>query len=142
MACRFTGTGADVEGLLVETVEGTRATASIRHAMLLTFHPKQRRFMSDDAPDLFGHRPAQGDLFGAAAPAVARPQVDPQKVRLWLNAMLSDLRAAEGASPWPQETTRLNRVIFPQMSNWLPPEERDQLCFAFEAELKRLKLAA
>jgi hypothetical protein len=30
----------------------------------------------------------------------------------------------------------------PQMSNWLAPEERDQLCFAFEAELKRLKLAA
>jgi hypothetical protein len=98
--------------------------------------------MSDDTPDLFGHRPAQGDLFGGEAPRVARPQVDPEKIRLWLDAMLSDLRSAETGSPWPHETTRLNRVIFPQMSNWLPPHEREQMCFAFESELKRLNLAA
>ncbi|MFM9972941.1 MAG: hypothetical protein ACKVON_00015 [Beijerinckiaceae bacterium] len=42
----------------------------------------------------------------------------------------------------PHKKTRLNRVIFPQMSNWLPPHEREQLCFAFESELKRLNLAA
>jgi hypothetical protein len=98
--------------------------------------------LSGDTPDLFGHRPAQADLFGGAAPAIARPQVDPEKVRLSLKAMLDDLRAAREGSPWPQETTRLNRVIFPQMSNWLPPEERDQMCFDFEQELRRLNLAA
>jgi hypothetical protein len=56
--------------------------------------------------------------------------------------MLADLRASRDGSPWPQEQTRLNRVIFPQMSNWLPPEERDQLRFDFDSELKRLNLAA
>jgi hypothetical protein len=30
---------------------------------------------------------------------------------------------------------------FPQMSNWLPPEEKAQLCFEFEMEVKRLEAA-
>jgi hypothetical protein len=34
------------------------------------------------------------------------------------------------------------KLIFPQMANWLPESERDQLRFEFEAELKRLNLAA
>jgi hypothetical protein len=98
--------------------------------------------MNNHAPDLFGHTPPQGDLFAGEAPRAARPQVDPAKVRLWLRAMLDDLRGAADASPWPQDTTRLNRVIFPQMANWLPAEERDQMRFDFECELKRLNLAA
>jgi hypothetical protein len=84
----------------------------------------------------------QGDLFGSDQPQAERRQVDPAKVRLLLETMLRDLRAAEQTSPWPQQTTRLNQLLFPQMSNWLPPEERDQLRFEFEAELKRLNLAA
>ncbi|MGJ0397075.1 MAG: hypothetical protein ACR65U_12695 [Methylocystis sp.] len=52
------------------------------------------------------------------------------------------VRASKKGSPWPPETTRLNRLIFPQMANWLPESERDQLRFEFEAELKRLNLAA
>ncbi len=98
--------------------------------------------MPDSTPDLFGHTPAQADLFGQASAPVARRQVDPAKIRLWLQSMLADLSSAESGSPWPHETLRLNRVIFPQMSNWLPPEERQQLCFAFENELKRLNIAA
>jgi hypothetical protein len=98
--------------------------------------------LSDDSPDLFGHGPAQPDLFGGAGQPAARPQVDPEKVRLWLISMLDDLRGARDGSPWPHETTRLNRLIFPQMSGWLPEEERAQLCFAFEEELRRLNLAA
>jgi hypothetical protein len=98
--------------------------------------------MNDHTPDLFGHTPPQGDLFGGAAPPARKPEVDPAKVRLWLQSMLADLRASRDGSPWPQEQTRLNRVIFPQMSNWLPPEERDQLRFDFDSELKRLNLAA
>jgi len=57
-------------------------------------------------------------------------------------AMLSDIRAAETKSPWPPETTRLNQLIFPQMANWLPEDERDQFRFEFAMELKRLNLAA
>jgi hypothetical protein len=97
--------------------------------------------MSSD-PDLFGHTAAQGDLFGTAPAAYRPPEVDPEKVRLLLKAMLADLSAAKAGSPWPRETTRLNRTIFPQMANWLPEEERDQLRFAFAEELKRLDIAA
>lgn len=99
--------------------------------------------MSGDAPDLFGYSPAQGDLFKSEAPA-ARPQlrVDPDVIRLRLQKMLAEARAAREDSPWPPETTRLNQLIFPQMANWLPEEERDQLRLEFETELKRLNLAA
>jgi hypothetical protein len=98
--------------------------------------------MTDDhAPDLSGHVPAQGDLFaGAGAPAA--PRVDPAAIRRRLLAMLAELRAARQGSPWPPETTRLNRLLFPQMANWLPEAERDQLRFEFERELARLDQAA
>lgn len=100
--------------------------------------------MTDDTPDLFGHTSAQGDLFGSDAASVApgRPKVDPEMIRRRLLSMLSDVRATQDGSPWSHETTRLNQLLFPQMSNWLPQEERDQLRFEFEAELKRLNLAA
>lgn len=98
--------------------------------------------MTTQTPDLFGHTPAQGDLFaGEVAPARAVPQVDPEAIRLKLQAMLADMRAAEGRSPWSREKTRLNQLLFPQMSNWLPEEERDQLRFEFDTELKRLNVA-
>jgi hypothetical protein len=70
------------------------------------------------------------------------PRVDTDKVRLRLLAMLAEARSAKDASPWTPETTRLNQLIFPQMANWLPEEERDRLRFAFETELKRLNAAA
>lgn len=95
-----------------------------------------------DTPDLFGYTAPQGDLFGDAPRAPAVPAVDPERVRRKLHAMLAELRATEAGSPWPRETTRANQLIFPQMTNWLPAEERDQLVFDFEAELRRLKLAA
>lgn len=98
--------------------------------------------MPQPMPDLFGHMPSQGDLFaGEAVQARAVPQVDPEAVRLKLQAMLADMRAAEGRSPWSREKTRLNQLLFPQMSNWLPEAERNQLRFEFDTELKRLNVA-
>ena len=100
--------------------------------------------MTDDAPDLFGHKPAQGELFAGVEPP--RPQwkveVDPEMIRRRLHKMLAEARAAKDESPWPYETMRVNRTIFPQMANWLPDDEADQLRRAFAAELKRLNLAA
>lgn len=99
--------------------------------------------MPQDTPDLFGHSPAQGDLFaGESFGAKKTAQVDPEVIRRRLHAMLAAVRASKKGSPWPPETTRLNQLIFPQMANWLPESERDQLRFEFEAELKRLNLAA
>ena len=43
--------------------------------------------------------------------------------------------------PWDSEKVRLYRLIFPQMSNWLPKEEAAQLCFEFDSEMKRLEAA-
>lgn len=94
--------------------------------------------MTDNAPDLFGHTPAQGDLFGRAAPAAAAPKVDPAEIRLRLLAMLAEARAARNGAPWSPETMRLNQLIFPQMANWLPDAERDQLRIEFQRELERL----
>jgi hypothetical protein len=99
--------------------------------------------MPQDTPDPFGHSPAQGDLFaGESLGPRQTPQVDPDVIRRRLHAMLAAVRARQKGSPWSPETTRLNQLIFPQMANWLPESERDQLRFEFEAELKRLNLAA
>lgn len=99
--------------------------------------------MTEQTGDLFGGGPAQRDLFAGEPVATPRkPQVDPAMIRRKLLAMLADLQSAEDGSPWPYETTRLNKVLFPQMSNWLPEDERAQLRFEFETELKRLNLAA
>lgn len=75
-------------------------------------------------------------------PVRQTPQVDPDVIHRRLQAMLAAVRASKKGSPRPPETTRLNQLIFPQMANWLPESERDQLRFEFEAELKRLNLAA
>jgi hypothetical protein len=99
--------------------------------------------MTQDTPDLFGHRPAQGDLFaGESFGGNKTAQVDPEVIRRRLHAMLAAVRSTKKGSPWTPETTRLNQLIFPQMANWLPESERDQLRFEFEAELKRLHIAA
>lgn len=89
----------------------------------------------------------QGDLFGPAQLGLGledtRPdptKVDPQAVREELLAILATARAAQDAAPWDRRTQRYHRVVFPQMANWLPPEEADQLRFAFLAELDRIEL--
>lgn len=46
-------------------------------------------------------------------------------------ARRSDRRHGRLGSPWSAETTRLHQLIFPQMANWLPVEEREQMCLEF-----------
>lgn len=90
--------------------------------------------------DLFGRQPSQGELFAASsAPAQIAP-VTPDSVREKLLTMLAQLRSAE-RMPWPERKARINEVIFPQMANWLPKDEGEQLCFAFQQELARIRLA-
>jgi hypothetical protein len=99
--------------------------------------------MQNDVSKLFEEGPAQGDLFANLPPPPPKtPQVDVAKIRRKLERMLDDVRAAQDGSPWPYETTRLNKLLFPQMSNWLPKDERDRLRLEFETELKRLNLCA
>lgn len=94
--------------------------------------------MGRDQLDFF-QDDSEADLFG---PDYEPPvyHADPDEVRAELNRILGEARAANTV-PWDAPKTRLYQTIFPQMSQWLPEEEGQQLCFAFEAELERLKAA-
>jgi hypothetical protein len=100
--------------------------------------------MSDPA-DLFG--PAESDqlsLFGVGEgrfQAPVSPPVDhPARARAKLNALLEVVRAAR-TMPWPERDARMWQTVFPQMANWLPDDEANQLRFAFAQEIERLKAA-
>ena len=83
---------------------------------------------------------SQQDLFGnvAAAPVNYAPQ--PGDVRAKLHLVLAQARAAP-ATPWRDKDREFYRLVFPQMTNWLPDDEARQLRFAFETELARLEAA-
>ena len=92
----------------------------------------------DAQPDLFITE-VQTDLFGEEAPPRAYCP-EPDKVRERLHKILAEARAAQKL-PWEPTRVSLYRTIFPQMTNWLPEDEGEQLRFEFEAELARLKAA-
>jgi hypothetical protein len=77
----------------------------------------------------------QGDLFGPPPRQSYAPK--PEKVREKLLLMLEQMRSEE--CPWSEKELGLNKVIFPQMTNWLPAEEAARLRFEFAAELERLE---
>lgn len=65
---------------------------------------------------------------------------DPAEVRRRLHGLLAQAREAD-AMPWPDRDARMWQTVFPQMANWLPDDEADQLRFAFAQEIERLKAA-
>jgi hypothetical protein len=102
--------------------------------------------MTDSQKDFFGYGTDQGEMFAEHRPV---PVYDPATykpdlavVRSKLHKWLADVRACEAGSPWSERQTGSNIVVFRQMANWLPEEERDQLRFEFVQELERLKIAA
>ena len=62
------------------------------------------------------------------------------EIREDLGEILASARAVTADNMWDTRTYRYNKVVFPQMSRWLPDEERDQLCFEFFRELERIEL--
>ncbi|HML12122.1 MAG TPA: hypothetical protein VK456_02375 [Xanthobacteraceae bacterium] len=94
--------------------------------------------MSSRQGDLFGND-GQADLFGEDAPTPVY-RADPDEVRRELYKILAVARAAR-TMPWDAGRVRLYRTIFPQMTNWLPADEGEQLRFEFETELARLEAA-
>ena len=100
--------------------------------------------MSDET-DLFGYTPAQASLFGSGTdrmqPPVRSYVPDPEKVRLRLRALLEKARSAK-TMPWSEHDARMWQTVFPNMANWLPEEEAEQLRFEFADEMERLKRAA
>jgi hypothetical protein len=65
---------------------------------------------------------------------------DPDEIREDAQAMLASARAVTAENLWDQRTYRYNKVVFPNMTRWLPDEEREQLCFEFFKELERIEL--
>jgi hypothetical protein len=98
-----------------------------------------------DQTDLFGHRPAQGSLFGPGEdrmqPPRQNPLPDPDEVRRRLHTILAKARAAE-KMPWTEREVRMWQIVFPNMTKWLPEEEAAQLRFEFAEEMARLSRAA
>ncbi len=43
--------------------------------------------------------------------------------------------------PWDRDKLRYHRTVVPQMSRWLPDDERAEIIRAFEAEVARLNAA-
>ncbi len=94
--------------------------------------------------DLFGN--GQHSLFGESPdriPHAPPPNYspDPDDIRQRLHSLLDKARTAE-RMPWDERKARMWRIVFPQMANWLPEDERDQLRFEFAQEIDRLKRAA
>jgi hypothetical protein len=96
-----------------------------------------RDMISPRQNDLFGND-QQDDLFEDQPTPVYRG--DPDQVRAELCKILAEARAAQ-KMPWDSARVSLYRTIFPQMTNWLPKEEGEQLRFDFETELARLEAA-
>jgi len=95
--------------------------------------------------DLFGHRPAQQSLFGDSGDRIPHPQAashlpKPEDIRTKLHLILNKVREAE-QMPWDERRALMWQTVFPQMANWLPEDERNQLCFEFAQEIERLKAA-
>ena len=100
-----------------------------------------------DYTDLFGRPtgPVQASLFGDGEGRLQAPAQnflpDPADIRRRLNALLDKARGAQ-AMPWNEREARMWRTVFPNMANWLPNEEADQLRVAFAREMERLTTAA
>lgn len=70
----------------------------------------------------------------------ARAWPDPDEIRVDVHAILASARAVTAGNMWDRRTYRYNKVFFPELAEWLPDEERDQLCFEFFRELERIEL--
>ena len=90
-----------------------------------------------DQLDLFGEN--QPELPGVERTAAVY-RADPDEVRAELLRELARVKAAR-TFPWDARRTLYWRTVFPQMTNWLPDAEAEQLRFEFETEIRRLEAA-
>lgn len=95
--------------------------------------------MAEETGDLFGATAQLGfDLGDSAPPPPYEPDRD--EVRRELQEVLAEARSAQEECPWDERTLKYHKVVFPQMANWLPEDERDQLRFEFTQEVERIEL--
>ena len=85
----------------------------------------------------FGQAQLGFDLGEKPSPKGYQP--DLAEIREDLGAILQSAKEVTADALWDQRIYRYNKVVFPQMSRWLPDDERNQLCFAFFQELERIE---
>ncbi len=78
------------------------------------------------------------DLGDSPKPKSYEPDRD--EVRRELLEVLAEAKGAVDECPWDARTFDYHKVVFPQMANWLPDDERDQLRFEFAREVERIEL--
>jgi hypothetical protein len=100
--------------------------------------------MSDPSDALPPNDPDQLSLFGAGEdrmqPPVRRFVADTELIRRRLRGVLDTARAAT-VMPWSERDARMWQTVFPQMADWLPDDEANQLRFEFMQEIERLRAA-
>lgn len=95
--------------------------------------------MAEETGNLFDGPAQMGLDLGDSAPAPSyAPDCD--EVRRELQEVLAEARSAKDQCPWDERTLKYHKVVFPQMANWLPEDERDQLRFEFAQEVERIEL--
>lgn len=62
-----------------------------------------------------------------------------QHIREDLESILAEARSGVDESPWDERTLRYKKIVFLQMTKWLPEDEAEQLCFAFIEEFRRIE---
>lgn len=78
---------------------------------------------------------SQPDLFGSTLQPL--PQPDPEAVRRRMRDLLSTLRVAD-TLPLTEKQLRFWQTVVPQMTNWLPAEEKAAICAEFDGHVARL----
>lgn len=92
-------------------------------------------------PDLFGHAAPQADLFAGEAPQPRKVMDFQAEARTRLTRLLEQAKAADRL-PWSGRELQKLQILFPQMAEWLPGDEANQLYFEFSQEVERLSRAA
>lgn len=96
--------------------------------------------MTEQVVDHFGNRVGQLglDLGDKATPKSFEPDIE--EVRRELLEVLEAAKAARERCPWDQRTYQYHKTVFPQMANWLPEAERDQLRLEFAQAVERIEM--
>ena len=96
--------------------------------------------MPEESGDLFGFGPKQLGFDLGNSQNTQSFEPDREEVRRELYDVLAEAKGAVDECPWDRRTVDDHKVVFPQMANWLPEEERDQLRFEFAREVERIEL--
>jgi hypothetical protein len=86
----------------------------------------------DDREEQLGFQLGDAPIAGAYTPNL-------QHIREDLESLLLEARSGVDESPWDERTLRYKKIVFLQMTRWLPDDEAEQLCFEFARELERIE---